>query len=177
MGVKQSPDFAQEVMEDIFRDMLDVEVYINDIGIFAQSWEHHQIIVSEVLKLLEDNGFTGSQNLEEENLRHSQNATTTECETNSCLHWSRLILSRHVSKTITPSCSAHIINRQRQFCVDHQSSNCFQQNEGIDSQRLHAAISRSQQAFRHQYRREQLSTWRSNHARRHSSCLFLSQTN
>jgi hypothetical protein len=37
MGVKQSPGFAQEVMEDIFRDMEDVEVYINDIGMWAQS--------------------------------------------------------------------------------------------------------------------------------------------
>jgi hypothetical protein len=45
-------------MEDIFCDMADVKNYIYDIGIFAQSWEHHQIIVAEVLKQLEDNGFT-----------------------------------------------------------------------------------------------------------------------
>jgi hypothetical protein len=45
-------------MEDIFRDMPDVEVYIDEIRIFAQSWEHHQTIVVEVLKQLEDNGFT-----------------------------------------------------------------------------------------------------------------------
>mgnify|MGYP000205434783 CR=1 FL=1 len=57
MGVKQSPDFAQEVMEDIF-DMRDVEVYIDDIGIWAQSWKHHQRIVSEVLQRLKINGFT-----------------------------------------------------------------------------------------------------------------------
>jgi hypothetical protein len=37
MGVKQSPNFAQEVMEDIFWDMPDVEVYIDGIGIWAQS--------------------------------------------------------------------------------------------------------------------------------------------
>jgi hypothetical protein len=36
-GSKQSPDFAQEVMEDIFRDMEDIKVYIKDIGIFANS--------------------------------------------------------------------------------------------------------------------------------------------
>ena len=59
MGVKQSPDFAQEVMEDMFGDMSkDVEVYIDNIGIFAQSWDHHQAIVSEVLRRLENNGFT-----------------------------------------------------------------------------------------------------------------------
>jgi hypothetical protein len=58
MGVKQLPDFAQEVMEDIFWDMLDVEVYMDNIQIFAQSWEHQQAIVSEVLRRLEDNGFT-----------------------------------------------------------------------------------------------------------------------
>ena len=58
MGVKQSPDFAQEVMEDVFRDMADTEVYIDDIGIWAQSWQHHQKIVAEVLRRLEDNGFT-----------------------------------------------------------------------------------------------------------------------
>jgi hypothetical protein len=37
MGVKESPGFAQEVMEDIFRDMKDVKLYINNIVIFAQS--------------------------------------------------------------------------------------------------------------------------------------------
>ena len=58
MGIKQSPDFAQEVMEDIFWDMPDVKVYIDDIGIWAQSWEHHQKVISEVLERLENNGFT-----------------------------------------------------------------------------------------------------------------------
>jgi hypothetical protein len=58
MGVKQSPNFAQEVMEDVFGGMQDVEVYIDDIGIWGQSWEHHQAVVTKVLKRLKDNGFT-----------------------------------------------------------------------------------------------------------------------
>jgi hypothetical protein len=37
MGLKCSPDFAQEVMENIFRDVSEVEVYIDDIGIFLDS--------------------------------------------------------------------------------------------------------------------------------------------
>ena len=36
----------------------DVEVYIDDIRIFTQSWDHHQSIVSEVLRQPEYNGFT-----------------------------------------------------------------------------------------------------------------------
>ena len=58
MGVKQSPDFAQEVMEDIFHDMEDVDVYIDDIGIWLLDDEHAERIESEVLRRLEDNGFT-----------------------------------------------------------------------------------------------------------------------
>jgi hypothetical protein len=58
MGVKQSPNFAQEVMESIFLDMDDVEVYIDDIGIFANDEEHAYQIQDEVLHRLEINGFT-----------------------------------------------------------------------------------------------------------------------
>ncbi len=39
MGLKCSPDIAQEVMGNISRDVTEVEVYIDDIGIFSDSWE------------------------------------------------------------------------------------------------------------------------------------------
>ncbi len=39
MGLKCSPDFAQEVMENIFRDISETEIYIDDIGVFTNSWE------------------------------------------------------------------------------------------------------------------------------------------
>jgi hypothetical protein len=58
MGLKCSPDYAQEEMENIFRDVNDAEVYINDIGAFSNSWEEHITLISKILTLLQDNGFT-----------------------------------------------------------------------------------------------------------------------
>ena len=38
MGVNQSPDIAQEVMEKVLKDLSDdfLEVYIDDIGLFSR---------------------------------------------------------------------------------------------------------------------------------------------
>jgi hypothetical protein len=58
MGLKCSPDFAQEVMENIFRDVAEVEVYIDDISIFSDSWEQHLAVLLIVLQKLPENGFT-----------------------------------------------------------------------------------------------------------------------
>ena len=58
MGIKQSPDFAQEVMETVLRDEDDVEVYLDDIGIWGQSRNHIEQVEDRVLTKLEDNGFT-----------------------------------------------------------------------------------------------------------------------
>jgi hypothetical protein len=58
MGLKCSPDFTQEVMENIFRDVAEVEVYIDDIGIFSDSWEQHLAILCIVLQKPQENGFT-----------------------------------------------------------------------------------------------------------------------
>ena len=58
MGLKCSPDIAQEVMENIFRDIDDAEVYIDDIGAFSDSWKEHLILLRRILTKLQDNGFT-----------------------------------------------------------------------------------------------------------------------
>ena len=58
MGLKCSLDYAQEVMENIFWDVKDTEVYIDDIGAFSQSWDDHIALLRTILTKLQDNGFT-----------------------------------------------------------------------------------------------------------------------
>jgi hypothetical protein len=58
MSLICSPDYAQEVMENIFRDVEDAEVYIDDIGAFSQSWDDHITLLRITLTKLQDNGLT-----------------------------------------------------------------------------------------------------------------------
>jgi transposase InsO family protein len=58
MGIKQSPDFAQEIMEDTLRDIKECDVYIDDIGAFNSTWEEHLVTLEHVLTRLQDNNFT-----------------------------------------------------------------------------------------------------------------------
>lgn len=58
LGVSQSPDISQEKMEKLFSDFEDVEVYIDDIGCFSDSWEDHLKLLHRVLTVLQNNNFT-----------------------------------------------------------------------------------------------------------------------
>jgi hypothetical protein len=58
MGLKCLPDFAQETIENIFCDVNDVEVYINDVGAFSPDWEHHIKLLCTILTKLQENSFT-----------------------------------------------------------------------------------------------------------------------
>jgi hypothetical protein len=49
MGLKCSPDYDQEVMENIFQDVEDAEVYIDDIGAFSHSWDDHIALLHTIL--------------------------------------------------------------------------------------------------------------------------------
>jgi RNase H-like domain found in reverse transcriptase/Integrase zinc binding domain/Reverse transcriptase (RNA-dependent DNA polymerase) len=57
MGVKQSPDIAQEIIKDLFRDVDEVDSYIDDVGCFNDSWEDHLQSLTKVLTILEENNF------------------------------------------------------------------------------------------------------------------------
>jgi hypothetical protein len=63
MGIKQSPDVAQEHMENIFRDLDEVNVYVNNIGVFSNSWEEHLESLHKVLTILQTANFTVSNPL------------------------------------------------------------------------------------------------------------------
>lgn len=44
-------------MESIFRDVKDLDVYIDNIGVFSNSWDAHLSTLDHVLRLLKDNEF------------------------------------------------------------------------------------------------------------------------
>ena len=45
-------------MKNTSRDSDEAEVYIDDIGVFSDSWEQHMATLRVVLQKLQDNGFT-----------------------------------------------------------------------------------------------------------------------
>ena len=58
MGLKCSPDIAQQVMETIMGDLEDAEVYIDDVGAFSKTWEKHMDLLDRIMTKLVENGFT-----------------------------------------------------------------------------------------------------------------------
>ena len=58
MGLKYSPDFAQEVMENVLRGIDNSDVYLDDVGAFSNTWEHHMNLLDGILNCLTTNGFT-----------------------------------------------------------------------------------------------------------------------
>lgn len=59
MGVKVSPDIAQDAIEKIFHDIdnEDVEAYIDDVGCFSNDWNEHLNLLDKVLSRLDAAGF------------------------------------------------------------------------------------------------------------------------
>ena len=58
MRLKCAPDFAQKVMENVLRGIKDIDVYLDDVGYFSNSWNHHIKLLDEVLYCLNSYGFT-----------------------------------------------------------------------------------------------------------------------
>jgi Reverse transcriptase (RNA-dependent DNA polymerase) len=58
MSIKQAPDIAQEIVEDLLRPHEESEVYMDDVGIFCLTWDEHLYSLDKVISLLQSNNFT-----------------------------------------------------------------------------------------------------------------------
>ncbi len=55
MGLKCSPDIAQTAMENVLSDTEDADVYIDDVGVFSDDWDHHVKLIATILRRLCEN--------------------------------------------------------------------------------------------------------------------------
>jgi len=57
MGLRNSPAFAQSIIEDTLRDIDECEVYIDDVGVWSNDWKSHLTVLSRIFSKLEEKGF------------------------------------------------------------------------------------------------------------------------
>ncbi len=58
MGLKCAPNFAQQVMEEVLCNVKVIGVYLDNIGAFSFTWEHHILLLDKKLHWLEAISFT-----------------------------------------------------------------------------------------------------------------------
>ena len=57
MGVSAAPDIAQEIMERVLGHLEDLEIYLDDLAAFSDSWESHLVLLEKLLTILQEKGF------------------------------------------------------------------------------------------------------------------------
>ena len=114
MGLSQSPDWAQAAIEEVFieADLLRecVEAYIDDVGVFSNSFDQHLSHLEKTLTCLQENGYivnpakcswcvqemewlghfltpTGIRPLPKKKSRHPSARSAHKCYRTSLLHW------------------------------------------------------------------------------------------
>jgi hypothetical protein len=45
-------------MENLFRDVDEVDIYIDNVGVFSNSWKEHFVSLHKVLTILQNANFT-----------------------------------------------------------------------------------------------------------------------
>ena len=58
MGIAPAPDIAQELIEKVLEGLDGIEVYIDDVAVFSNSWEDHIKMLQTVLSRLQEAGYT-----------------------------------------------------------------------------------------------------------------------
>ena len=58
MGINSSPDIAQNIMEKVLKDISSIEIYIDDIVCFSNSWESHLVTLLKMFAILDAKGFS-----------------------------------------------------------------------------------------------------------------------
>ena len=58
MGIAEAPDISQQAMEELFRAVNNVDIYIEDVGCFNNNWSSHLKTLDKVLTILQDANFT-----------------------------------------------------------------------------------------------------------------------
>ena len=58
MGISPAPDISQEIVERVLGHLEDLEIYLDDLAAFSDSWEAHLILLDEILAILQDKGFS-----------------------------------------------------------------------------------------------------------------------
>ena len=56
MGLKRAPNIAQECIEKTLSDLKD-QVYIDDVGLFSNTYDEHMDLIEEVVQRLQDARF------------------------------------------------------------------------------------------------------------------------
>jgi hypothetical protein len=57
MGVNTAPDIAQEIMERLLGAIEELEIYLDDLAAFSDTWEEHLVVLDKILTILQDKGF------------------------------------------------------------------------------------------------------------------------
>lgn len=58
MGVKITPEIAQELIECTLSDIEECDTHIDDVGVFSNDWEEHIVVLERTLTKLEDANFS-----------------------------------------------------------------------------------------------------------------------
>ena len=58
MGVSPAPDIAQEAMERLLGFIEELEIYLDDLAAFSDTWENHLKLLDKILTILQDKGFS-----------------------------------------------------------------------------------------------------------------------